>query len=316
MTWRHPLSGEPLKVGRDNHLYDMRGQLAFQNQDGSYDFVVDAPSQQERAHFEKTYADGGWWASKDSLDNVDYHSLWSLEPSSQEYLRSLGELAGKKVLLIGNGTSVKELMFVALGAHVTFTDLSFQGVLYAKHRYRASLLGIERPAGCEFHAVNAYYLPFEDNAFDVVYADAVIHHMGDLKTLFRGIHRCLKPGGYCRFGDTAYSPLWQLSKRSILRPIQKWSHKKHGISPEDKEATERGGYTREELERLKVMVGFRSVYYRRTALFDYLLWRARCKLNAPWLLNVRPAIRWIDRMLAKTPIMKTQGISLIFGFDK
>jgi ubiquinone/menaquinone biosynthesis C-methylase UbiE len=291
----------------------MSGQLAFQNQDGSYDFVVDAPSQQERAHFETTYENGGWWAGTDSLDDIDLPSLWA---GSQEYLRSLGELTGKSVLLIGNGTSVKELLFVTLGAHVTITDLSFQGVVYAKRRFRASSLGMKRPTDCEFHAVNAYYLPFEDNTFDVVCGDAVIHHMRDLTTLFRGIHRCLKPGGYCRFLDTAYSPLWQLSKRSILRPLQKWSHKKHGISPEDKEATERGGYTWEELVQLKRTLGFRSVYYRRTGLLDYLLWRARCKLNAPWLLSLRPATLWTDRMLAKTPIMKTQGISLVFGFDK
>jgi len=315
--YRHPLNGEPLKISGERNLYDLRGQLLFENHEGSYDFVVDPSSQEERGHYDTVYIDGGWsGTTKDSLDYVDYHNLWKLEPWSREYLKSLGDLEGKSVLLLGNGTSIKEFLFVRLGAHITFTDLSFQGVLYAKRRYQSSALGAQRPQDCEFHAVNAYYLPFGDNTFDIICADAVIHHLDDLKALFAGIHRCLKPGGFCRFADTAYSSLWQTSKRTILRPLQKYTHKKLGISPEDEKATERGGYTRQELEQLRAELGFRSLYYERVALLDYLLWRARCKLNAPWLLTFRPAIRWLDRLLAKTPIMQSQGIALVCGFDK
>lgn len=315
MDYRHPLDRRPLKLGRNESLYDMQGELAFENYGGSYDFVVDAPSQKERTHYDKEYADGGW-TSKESLDVIDYYRLWKLEPGSREYFKSLGDLMGKKVLLIGNGTSVKEFLFVRLGAQVTFTDLSFQGVKYAKQRYQVSLLGIERPQGCEFHALNAYYLPFEDNTFDVICADAVVHHLDDLKTLFTGIHRCLKPGGICRFVDSAYSSSWQGAKKGILRPLQKYSHNKYGISPEDKKATERGGYTRAELEQLQTTIGFRGIYYKRVALLDYLLWRARCRLDARWVLAFRPAVRWLDLMLTKTPIMESQGIALVFGFDK
>jgi SAM-dependent methyltransferase len=312
--YRHPVNGEGLKIGNDRHLYDSRGLLAFPDHEGTYDFVVDAPSQTERAHYDSTYALGGWWGGT-TLNAVDYDSLWTLEPCSQAYLRSLGDLRGKKILLIGNGTSVKEFLFVLLGAHVTFTDLSFQGVMYAKRQYLASRLGIERPNDCEFHAVNAYYLPFGDNAFDIVCADAVIHHMDDLKSLFAGIKRCLRPGGYCRFADTAYSSWWQGAKATVLRPLQKRIHAKHGISPEDQKATKRGGYTREELEALRTELGFRDVYYERVALLDYLLWRAHCKFNARWMLALRRPIRWIDRMLARTALMKSQGIALVFGFD-
>jgi len=315
MNYCYPLTGEPLEIGRNQSLYDIRGELAFENYEGSYDFVVDAPSQKERTHYDSKYAEGGW-TSKESLDVIDYHDLWEDEPGSREYFKSLGDLMGKKVLLIGNGTSVKEFLFVRLGAQVTFTDLSFQGVLYAKRRYQASQLGIERPNNCEFHAVNAYYLPFGDNTFDVICADAVIHHLGDLEALFAGIHRCLRPGGVCRFADTGYSSFWQGTKKGFLRPLQKYIHKKYGISPEDQKATERGGYTRGELEHLKTAIGFKSVYYKRVAFFDYMLWRMRYRLDARWVFVFRPAIRWLDSMLAKTPLMEAQGIALVFGFDK
>ena len=313
--FRHPINGEVLKLGTGKHLYGTRGQLEFESDEGSFDFVVDAPSQNERVHYDSEYADGGW-APKDSLDVIDYASWWDVDVSSKEYLRSIGNLAGKRVLLLGNGTSVKEFLFVKLGSTVTFTDLSFEAVKYAKRRYSASSLGKEYPTGCQFHAVNAYYLPFKENMFDVVCADAVIHHMEDLEGLFAGIHRCLKVGGVCRFADTGYSPVWQGAKKGILRALQKRVHQVRGISPEDQKATERGGYSRSELENIKTKLGFSNLYYKRVALLDYVLWRARCKFDAKWLLAFRPAARWLDRILAKTPIMEKQGIALVFGFDK
>ncbi len=311
----HPIKKYPLIRGVGAHLYDREGNLEICSNEGSFDFVVDAASQKERAHYDSEYADGGW-TTKDSLDSIDYHSLWTLDVSSSEYLNSLGNLSEKKVLLLGNGTSVKEFLFVKRGANVTFTDLSFEAVKYAKRRYQASSLGTQHPNDCHFHAVNAYHLPFPKNTFDVICADAVVHHMDDLHTLFSEIYRCLKPGGFCRFADGAYSPLWQEAKKGILRGMQKRSHKKHGISPEDRKATERGGYTRFELDQLRAKLGFSNLYYKRVALLDYLLWRARCKFEAKWLLTIRPGVRWLDRMLAKTPIMEKQGIALVFGFGK
>lgn len=318
MKYRCPINGEPLEAGKDGHLYSPQGRLVFQTHGGSFDFAVNEASQKERAFYDSTYANGGWWggAVEGSLDNVDFDSLWALEPCSQHYLKSFGDLKGKQVLLLGNGTSVKELLFVERGAHVTFTDLSFQGVLYAKQRYQSSKLGTEHTDTCDFHALDAYYLPFEDNTFDVICADAVVHHMDDLKKLFAGIYRCLKPGGICRFADTAQSSLWQTAKKGLLRPLQRYVHKKVGISPEDVKATERGGYTRQELAQLQAEIGFGNLYYQRVALFDYLLWRTRCHFNAPRLLAFRPAVRWLDRLLATTPIMERQGIGLVFGFDK
>lgn len=171
-----------------------------------------------------------------------------------------------------------------------YTDLSFEAVKYAKSRYQASSLGKQHPTDCEFHAVNAYYLPFYDHTFDIICADGVIHHMDDLWTLFAGVYRCLKPGGICRFADTAYWPGYgRARKRKSSMDIQKYVHKKQGISSEDKKATDRGG-CREELEEIRARLGFKNLYYKRVALHGGLIgclprqsWRSK---GSRWFLDL------------------------------
>jgi SAM-dependent methyltransferase len=310
----HPLDHRALKWGTDGHLYDADGRLAFKGDHGSYDFVTEP--QGEREYHENLYATGGWWAGQESLDTLDLDQLWQQEPGCAEYLKSLGEVNGKSILLFGNGTSIKEFLFIKRGAFVVFTDLSINGVLYARRRYLESQIAINHPGACEFHAVDAYHLPFAPETFDLVCADGVIHHLENLSKLLSEIHRCLKPQGKCRFLDTGYSSAWQWAKKTILHSLQARVHRRSGISPADRKATDRGGYTRIELEQLKDEVGFRSLCYKRVALFDYLLWRARCKLDLPSLLRFRPAIQWLDRRIVHTRLMQSQGLSLICGFDK
>lgn len=276
------------------------------------DYVIDVHSREERKFYDKTYESGGW-ATQESLDTVDFLKLWRLESGSNALLASLGDVRGKHILLLGNGTSVKEFLLVARGAHVVFTDLSNVAMDKMRERYDESTGPWAGSA--KFDGVNAYDIPYADASFDIVCADAVVHHLDDLECLFAGIARVLKPNGICRFADTAYSPLWQAAKGGILKSLQKRVHARQGISPEDVKATERGGYTLEELQAL-TRVGFYSVHYERVALLDYLLWRTRCKLEQPWVLAFRPLARALDKLLAMTPIMYRHGISLVFGFDK
>lgn len=120
----------------------------------------------------------------------------------------------------------------------------------------------------------------------------------------------------CRFLDGAVSPLWQTAKRTVLHPLQLWSHRKWGISPEDVLATQKGGFTEGEMEAIREKFGFGSLYFRRIAFFDYLLWRARVKFKAPWLLTFRPIGLAADRWLAMhTRFIQRQGITVVVGYD-
>lgn len=270
---------------------------------------------EERAFYDKEHETA--WSGTAPLDSIDFDQLWKDGNGGGDtnLLRSLGELWGKRILLLGNGTSVHEYLFVKMGAHVVYTDLSITAARAARKRFLASKLSVEGPGTCEFHAVNAYSLPWDAESFDIVYGVAFVHHLEDVQRLFSEIYRVLRPGGRCRFADTAYSPLWQGAKRA-LRPLQWVVHRVHGISPEDVKATAKGGYTERELLMLALCVGFPRLFYRRTSFFSYLLWRSRCKLGLAPLWWFRGIARWVDARLVDGWFMRRYGIGLTFGFDK
>lgn len=45
------------------------------------------------------------------------------------------------------------------------------------------------------------FLPFKDSGFDMVIGHAILHHLPDIKAVFREVHRILKPGGICIFTE-------------------------------------------------------------------------------------------------------------------
>jgi SAM-dependent methyltransferase len=317
MNYVHPITKQPLRSSVDGmHLLDSEGSVMFTKREGCFDFVSDTASRTERAYYDKEHEVG--WSGTAPLDEIDLARLWreGLAGADMSLLESLGDLRGKCVLLLGNGTSVHEYHFINLGATLVYTDLSITAVVSARKRYLASKISNKNPNRCEFAAINAYYLPFAEDSFDVVYGVAFIHHMNDPVAFFAEVKRVLKPRGICRFADTAVSPLWQGAKRTVLHPLQVWSHRKHGISPEDVEATRKGGFTEAEMEGIRTQLGFGRLYFRRIGFFDYLLWRTRCKFSAAWMLAFRPFALSLDRWLANhTRFIQKQGITLVAGYD-
>ncbi len=95
----------------------------------------------------------------------------------------------KKVLEIGVGTGSDHLQFAKAGAMLTGIDITPKSIELTKknleiHGYYSNLL-----------VADAKNLPFEDNAFDVVYSFGVLHHVFDTQKAIDEIHRVLKPGG-------------------------------------------------------------------------------------------------------------------------
>jgi glycosyltransferase involved in cell wall biosynthesis/ubiquinone/menaquinone biosynthesis C-methylase UbiE len=96
---------------------------------------------------------------------------------------------GKELLEIGGGMGTDLAQFAAHGARVTDLDLSSGHLELAKENFK--LRGLTG----EFVLHDAEKLPFDDNRFDVVYSNGVIHHTPNTRSVVREIRRVLKPGG-------------------------------------------------------------------------------------------------------------------------
>lgn len=287
--------------------------ILYENHDGIYDFTS-----KDNRNVEKEYYDDHYRrASLKPLSIEACRRIWGTWPGFEEVLMSMGNIAAKKILLIGNGTSLKELYLLVLGARCVYTDLSVEAVKYVKAVFDQSELKRSGFDKIEFDVIDVCYLPFLDESFDIIYGFGLVHHVDNLDKLFSEVSRCLKPGGICRFVDSAYSPLWQCLKNVALKPLQIHTHRKHGISPADKIATERGGYKREKIQKIKEAYGFKEILYLRVAFFDYLLWRGTSKLGGRFLRKFKPVMRALDRSLDKvTGLVRKHGIVLVWGFTK
>lgn len=124
-----------------------------------------------------------------------------MTPWRRTLLESIGDLSGKKILLLGNGDSSKEIYFLLLEAKVVFSDFSIEAVRRKKQEVELADFHWNGAADIEFHAIDALHLPFPDNTFEIIYGFAFVHHLDDLDQYFKELHRVLKPSGICRFID-------------------------------------------------------------------------------------------------------------------
>ena len=100
-----------------------------------------------------------------------------------------GIRAGSQVLEIGSGPGHVAAMLVQAGANVTGIDFSSKMVEVAQRIYPE----------ITFKQADAEQLPFEENSFDAVVANFVVHHLARPETVFREVNRVLKPGGRFAF---------------------------------------------------------------------------------------------------------------------
>ena len=306
MQWRDP-------------LYCAGCGREFETVDGVIDLVTDPSRAAERAHYDAEYArDAESPGNRRTLSSLG--SIWSDPRTSALRLvwERLGTLDGKRILLLGNGSSRKELYFLTQGIELlVVSDLSSEGL--------RALRGSVDFDGFEdrllFAAIDALALPFADESFDIVYAYDCVHHFPDLDRFLGEAFRVLRPGGRAIFRDDAFVPFWQFAKRTVLRPLAAVSHQRHAISPEDRRVTVEGGFRERDLERRVTRVGGMP-WFVRTDL-AYHLWRRGGSRFLPgrvshWIHNPTLARHLIafDRRLARRPRTSRNLMLLVWGFVK
>ncbi len=143
------------------------------------------------------------------FDDAAYldHETW-VRPA----FAKLGDLRGKRVLDYGCGHGMAAVVLARAGAEVTAFDLSAGYVNEARERARANGVAVE----CV--VADGENLPFEDEAFDAVWGNAILHHL-DLVRAGRELHRVLKPGGVAVFCEPwGGNPLLAFARRFLPYP--------------------------------------------------------------------------------------------------
>ena len=112
-----------------------------------------------------------------------------------EQLKECGE--GKNILEYGCGPGSHSIMMSKYAKSVISIDISDYAIKNAKQ-----LAQKESITNIQFLEMNAEQLHFEDNSFDMIFGNAIIHHL-NLEKSFSEIKRVLKPGGKAFF----YEPL-------------------------------------------------------------------------------------------------------------
>jgi len=106
----------------------------------------------------------------------------------------LGNLNGKIVLEYGCGVGRNLIYFCSKGAKYTGIDISNLRISKANEIIRSKALGSQASAV----KMNAEKLEFPDNSFDIVYGEAIIHHL-DMDIAMKEIKRAIKPNGFALF---------------------------------------------------------------------------------------------------------------------
>ena len=116
----------------------------------------------------------------------------------------LGDLKGKRVLDLGCGHGMASVLFARQGALVTALDVSLGYLAEAKNRAFANGLQVNVLTAC------AELLPFADNSFDLIWGNAILHHL-NLDFAQREILRVLVPHGKSVFCEpVSFSVLTRL----------------------------------------------------------------------------------------------------------
>jgi len=136
---------------------------------------------------------------------------------SKEYrFRVLGDLRGKSVLDVGCGDGENAMNFAKLGAHVTGIDISPKAIELAQKRAEVNQVD----SLTDFVCSPLETAEFPPRSFDVVWGDAVLHHLiPDLDNVMQHLVSWAKPGAIVMFAEPMNLSPW-LRKLRLMLPIR------------------------------------------------------------------------------------------------
>ncbi len=316
VAFRCPGCGEGLEVGGGRVACASCGRLVRSSGDEILNFLPE-PGGMEQEHYDDWY-DAERTGSPPPLESLERQWRSRYYPMNNMVLERVGDVRDKDVLLLGNGTSEKELYLLTQGpASMIVSDLSPVAAQAAHDRWAP-----EVGDRVMWAAIDGTALPFPEESLDVVYAYAMVHHVEDVGGLLAETGRVLRPNGRAVFMDDGYSPLWQGAKTTALKPLMRYFHSKEPPSPEDLRFTMHGGFREEELAKLIRAAGCEP-WFERSSFVHYLFTRASERLPPQRLFRYLAGREALlngliaaDRGLERVPGMRRNLIRLVWGMTK
>jgi ubiquinone/menaquinone biosynthesis C-methylase UbiE len=127
--------------------------------------------------------------SPESIEAI--YERWK-EGIDEHRLRFLDLCRGKRILEVGCGIGVDARWLIENGIDYRGVDYSFRSLQLCRKMLDAANLR------CDWVNGDAAALPFADQAFDLVFAVGVLHHVPDMERACREVVRVAKPGATVR----------------------------------------------------------------------------------------------------------------------
>jgi len=149
------------------------------------------------------------WATTIKVDELDVPLNFSaITAAENRYcIERMGDLRGKRLLDLGCGAGETSVHFATQGANVTAVDIS-EGMINVVRK-----LARRYDVQVDARAMLAEDLKFDDNTFDIVFGNGVLHHTYR-PAAYEEVHRVLKPGGMGIFIEPlSYNPVIGVYRR-------------------------------------------------------------------------------------------------------
>lgn len=130
------------------------------------------------------------WAEEVDFTQIDPAIAFEAETALENrlILKRIGSMQGLRILDLGCGAGEAAVYFAQHGAHVSACDISPRFVEIARQ------LAERHGVTLRLDVCPAERLPYEDGAFDVIYANGVLHHV-EIPAAMPEIRRVMAEGG-------------------------------------------------------------------------------------------------------------------------
>lgn len=141
-----------------------------------------------------------FWEDESSVDG--YCESFIDDVKNNRWLNMLFRVEKKKkikvsgrVLELGGGSQyLSRYIAKNRDSRVVCTDISNQRIKNFNEYHREELANLSTVGD-----VNAEKIPYENESFDFIIGEAMLHHIEDIRSALYEINRCLKPGGVAIF---------------------------------------------------------------------------------------------------------------------